>query len=177
MDMRSFLRIFGTPLLKTALDFGWRGSLAAGDPDPKTLRPGEAIEVLTGAIIPSGADAVVSVEFTRRESDQVVCYRDAPPGCNLLVRGSDVSAGGTIVQAGQVLTPALTGLLAAGGLDRVSVYPIPRVAVVATGDEVVAPGHPLRPGQLYASNLVTLHSWLRHFGMRARNGGCGRRSR
>jgi len=63
------------------------------------------------------------------------------------------------------LTPALTGLLAAGGLEQVKVYPSPRVAVVATGDEVIAPGHPLQPGQLYASNIVTLYSWLHHFGM------------
>ncbi|MCG6878656.1 MAG: molybdopterin molybdotransferase MoeA [Deltaproteobacteria bacterium] len=141
------------------------GSLAAGDPTEKTVRPGEAIEVLTGAVIPKGADAVVSVEFTERRGDRVICYRDAPPGCNLLFQGSDVPRKGLIASGGQVLTPALTGFLAAGGLDRLKVYPTPRVAVVATGDEVIAPGNPLRPGQLYASNIVTLYSWLRHFGM------------
>ncbi len=76
-----------------------------------------------------------------------------------------MAADGLIVKRGQLLTPALTGLMAAGGLDRVAVFPTPRVAVVATGDEVVAPGVSLRPGQLYASNIVTLYAWLRHFGM------------
>ena len=141
------------------------GSLAAGDPTEKTVHPGEAVEVLTGAAIPKGADAVVSVEFTERQGDRVICYRDAPPGCNLLFQGSDVPRNGRIAGGGQVLTPALTGFLAAGGLDRLKVYPTPRVAVAATGDEVIAPGSPLQPGQLYASNIVTLYSWLRHFGM------------
>lgn len=141
------------------------GTLTAGDPTQKTVRSGETVEVMTGAVIPKGADAVVSVEFTEIQGDRVVCYRDAPPGCNLLSRGSDVSAGGSIVSRGQMVTPALTGLLAAGGVHQVKVYPSPRVAVAATGDEVIAPGHPLRSGQLYASNVVTLYSWLRHFGM------------
>ena len=141
------------------------GSLAAGDPTEKAVGRGEAVEVLTGAVIPKGADAVVAVEFTERQGDRVICYRDAPPGCNFLFQGSDVPKNGPIAIEGQVLTPALTGFLAAGGLDRLKVYPRPRVAVVATGDEVIAPGSPLRPGQLYASNIVTLYSWLRHFGM------------
>jgi molybdopterin molybdotransferase len=141
------------------------GTLAAGDPTEKTVRQGETVQVLTGAVIPKGADAVVSVEFTALQGDRVVCYRDAPPGCNLLFQGSDVAADGLIVKRGQLLTPALTGLLAAGGLEKVGVFPTPRVAVVATGDEVVAPGFPLKTGQLYASNIVTLYSWLRYFGM------------
>jgi molybdopterin molybdotransferase len=141
------------------------GSLAAGDPAQIAVRSGETVNVLTGAVIPKGADAVVSVEFTRRQGENVICYRDAPPRCNLLFQGSDVAAGERIVSRGQSITPALTGLLAAGGLDLVEVYPRARVAVVATGDEVIAPGNPLRPGQLYASNIVTLYAWLRHFGM------------
>ncbi|MCD6294901.1 MAG: molybdopterin molybdotransferase MoeA, partial [Deltaproteobacteria bacterium] len=141
------------------------GTLAAGDPTEKTVWSGETVEVMTGAVIPKGADAVVSVEFTEQCGDRVICYRDAPPGCNLLFQGSDVAKEGLIVGRGQVLTPALTGLLAAGGLDRVKVYPLPRVAVAATGDEVIAPGRSLQTGQLYASNIVTLYSWLRHFGM------------
>ena len=141
------------------------GTLAAGDAAKKIVQSGEAINVLTGAVIPKGADAVVSVEFTETQGERVICYRDAPPGCNLLFRGSDVSSGGSIVRRGRMLTPALTGLLAAGGVHHVKVFPSPRVAVAATGDEVIAPGHPLRSGQLYASNVVTLYSWLRHFGM------------
>ena len=87
------------------------------------------------------------------------------PDAIFLFQGSDVPKEGLIASEGQILTPALTGFMAAGGLDRLKVYPRPRVAVVATGDEVIAPGSPLRPGQLYASNIVTLYAWLRHFGM------------
>jgi molybdopterin molybdotransferase len=66
------------------------------------------------------------------------------------------------------LTPAKTGLLAAGGIHTVRVHPRPRVGVIATGDEVVAPGRPLKAGQLYASNLVTLVGWSRHFQIEAK---------
>ena len=158
VDIEKASRTNGIPLTVS-------GVLAAGDPTEKTVGPGEAVQVLTGAAMPKGADAVVSVEFTELQGDRVVCYRDAPPGCNLLFQGSDVAAHGLIVRRGQAITPALTGLLAAGGLDQLMVYPSPRVAVVATGDEVVAPGSPLRSGQLYASNIVTLNAWLRHFRM------------
>ena len=157
-DIEKASRENGIPLMVS-------GTLAAGDPTEKTVQPGETIQVLTGAVIPKGANAVVSVEFTELQGDRVLCHRDAPPGCNLLFQGSDVTADGLIVKRGQLLTPALTGLLAAGGLDRVAAFPLPHVAVVATGDEVIAPGHPIKPGQLYASNIVTLYSWLRHFGM------------
>ena len=99
------------------------GSLAAGDPTEKTVGPGEAVEVLTGAVIPNGADAVVAVEFTERQGDRVICHRDAPSGCNFLFQGSDVPKKGLIAIEGQVLTPALAGFLAAGGLNRLKVYP------------------------------------------------------
>ncbi|MBW2204175.1 MAG: hypothetical protein JRF52_08750 [Deltaproteobacteria bacterium] len=94
----------------------------------------------------------------------MLCLKNAEPGRNVLSRGTDVETGDLVMSKGEMLTPALTGLLAAGGVDQVPVFPGPRVAIVATGDEVVAPGGPLKPGQLYASNLVTLNSWLRHFG-------------
>ena len=140
------------------------GMSAAGDNTSGTLEPGLAIKVMTGARLPQGADAVISIEFTREQAEQVLCFKNAGPGRNVLARGTDVETGGLVVSKGEMLTPALTGLLAAGGLHPIPVFPKPRVAIVATGDEVVAPGYPLKPGQLYASNLVTLNSWLRHFG-------------
>jgi len=140
------------------------GMSAAGDNSSGFVEPGSAIKVLTGARLPQGADAVISIEFTREQANQVLCLKNAEPGRNVLSRGTDVETGGLVVSKGEMLTPALTGLLAAGGVHQVPVFPSPRVAIVATGDEVVAPGGPLKPGQLYASNLVTLNSWLRHFG-------------
>lgn len=140
------------------------GMSAAGDSTSGAVEPGSAIKVLTGARLPQGADAVISIEFTREQANQVLCLKNAEPGRNVLSRGTDVETGDLVVSKGEMLTPALTGFLAAGGVHQIPVFPSPRVAIVATGDEVVAPGGPLKPGQLYASNLVTLNSWLRHFG-------------
>lgn len=144
------------------------GMSTAGGPDNRSVESGVAVKVMTGARIPEGADAVLGIEFTREEDGHVLCCRNAAAGKNILDRGSDVSVGERMAVRGELLTPGLTGLLAAGGVHRVPVIPMPRVAVVATGDEVVAPGQPLQSGQLYASNLVTLCSWLRHFGMKAK---------
>jgi molybdopterin molybdotransferase len=144
------------------------GISSAGDLSDRSIEPGLAIKVLTGARLPTGADAVVSIEYTREEDGQVLCYRNAPAGRNVLYRGADVASGDPMAAKGEILTPGLTGLLAAGGMHRVRVIPMPRVGVVATGDEVVAPGCELKSGQLYASNLVTLYSWLRHFRMQGK---------
>jgi molybdopterin molybdotransferase len=76
-----------------------------------------------------------------------------------------VEAGEAIVRKGERLLPGCLGLAAAAGLNQVRVFQQPRVAVIGVGDEVVAPGEKLRPGQLYASNLVTMESWLRSFGI------------
>ena len=141
------------------------GMSAAGDNMAGSVGPGLAIKVLTGARLPQGADTVIAVEFTREQANQVLCFKNAEPGRNVLFRGTDVETGKLVVSKGEMLTPALTGLLAAGGVHQVPVFPKPGVAIVATGDEVVAPGHALKSGQVYASNLVTLNSWLRHFGM------------
>jgi molybdopterin molybdotransferase len=140
------------------------GMSAAGDNSSDSVKPGFAIKVMTGARLPQGADAVIAIEFTWEQAKQVLCFRNAEPGRNVLSRGTDVETGELVVSRGEMLTPALTGLLAAGGVHQIPVFPKPRVAIVATGDEVVAPGYPLKSGQVYASNLVTLNSWLRHFG-------------
>jgi len=144
------------------------GRSLAGGERPTNVKSGTAVKIMTGAPIPDGAEAVVAEEFTRQEDSYVLCLRECGPGRNVIERGYDVAKGDTVVRRGEVLTPAKAGLLAAGGISTVRVYPRPRIGVLATGDELVRPGEPLRPGQLYASNLVTLVSWLRCFGMDAR---------
>ena len=143
------------------------GMIGAGGESDLMVIPGVAVKVMTGAGIPKGADAVVAAEFTREEKGVVLFHRGAAPEKNIFTRGSDVARGSGIAVKGNILAPAMTGLLAAGGIHTVRVYPRPRVGIISTGDEVVAPGRPLKPGQLYASNLVTLLSWLRHFRMEA----------
>ena len=138
---------------------------AAGDPAGESLMKGTTVRVTTGAPLPPGAQAVLAGEFAREESGLVHCWRDASPGRNVLPRGTDVKAGEIVVKQGEPLHPALIGLMAAAGLDHAAVYRRPRVAVIGTGDEIVAPGEPLPQGRLYASNLVESVSWLKSFGM------------
>ena len=141
------------------------GLAAAGGCWTGTVQEGMAVRILTGAPIPHGAEAVISDEFTCLEGGIVTVANDAEPGRNILRRGSDVAVGQRIVAAGELLRPTQVGLLAAAGHGRVSVFRRPRVAIVATGDEVVAPGNPLAEGKLYASNLVTLAAWCARYGM------------
>ena len=117
------------------------------------LGPGTAVGVMTGAPLPPGADAVVPVEWTARPSpDRVVVRRAPAPGQNVRRAGSAVGAGDRVLDAGALVTPGAVGLLASIGAGRVEVRRRPRVAVVATGDEVVAPGDPLGPGQIWDAN-------------------------
>ena len=141
------------------------GMIGAGDDSELVVKPGLAVKVMTGASVPQGAEAVVAEEYTREEDGWVVCKRDAEPGRNILFRGSDVAKGNPVAVRGTVLAPAITGLLAAAGVHTVRIFQRPKVGIIATGNEVVAPGKPLKSGQLYASNLVTLLSWLRQFRM------------
>ncbi len=141
------------------------GMMSAGDERHYIIGPGKTVKVMTGASIPQNADAVVAIEFTSDAGDQGLFFRDAPVGKNILSRGSDVAKDELLAAKGDLLSPAMTGLLAAGGIHSIRVYTQPRVGILATGDEVVAPGKPLKPGQLYASNMVTLLSWLQYFRM------------
>lgn len=140
------------------------GSIAAGEHWQGVVRPGDAVRILSGAPLPPGADAVVSEEFTRPQPGIIDVVNNADPGRNVLREGADVRAGRLIVPAGQRLHPNIIGLLAAAGYAEVPVIKRPRVAILATGDEVLAPGQPLVQGKLYASNLFTLAAWCLQFG-------------
>ena len=140
------------------------GESFAGSEGELVLTPGCCVCVTAGAPVPEGASAVLAEEFSRREGDLVLALADAPSGKNILRKGADISAGRPLLPKGSLLSPAKVGLLAAGGLSEVEIYPRPRVLILATGDEIVAPGKPLKPGQIFASNLVTLASWCKRFG-------------
>ncbi|NNG07738.1 MAG: molybdopterin molybdenumtransferase MoeA, partial [Desulfobacteraceae bacterium] len=141
------------------------GQVIAGSSSKLAISNGQAIQITTGAPIPKGANAVLSSEFCHRRGDDIYCFNTAEPGRNIFRKGGDIRAGETIASKDDVLSPALIGLLASGGLEKVRVYKSPRVAVIATGDEVVAPGAPLAEGKLYASNMVEICSWLSLFGL------------
>lgn len=148
---------------KTPVKLSLTGVSAAGALEQTTVQPNSAVRILTGGRIPLNADAVVAEEFTHLETDGVIVEKMTEAGRNILTRGADVTAGEKIVAAGERLTPGRLGLLAAAGKSHVQVHRNPRVAIVATGDEIVLPGSPLKAGQLYASNAVTLEAWCRRF--------------
>ena len=148
--------------------------IPAGRTDLLTLKPGTAHRIMTGAPMPAGATAVVPVEATDggsreggdiRWSVEAVEIRKAPkPGQHIRRAGEDVTAGVTVLRSGQVVTPAVLGLAAALGLTELAVTPRQRVLVVSTGEELVAAGQPLRPGQIYESNAVMLAAAVREAG-------------
>ena len=140
------------------------GTVAAGGEWHTEIGRGQTVRILSGAPVPEQLGSVLTEEFTNREGEQVLAYTHAGMGRNILQKGSDVRKGEVLAKAGETLRPTLVGLLAAGGYERVPVVRQPRVHILATGDEVLAPGEPLLEGKLYASNLVTLAAWCRRYG-------------
>jgi molybdopterin biosynthesis enzyme len=150
-------------------------TFGAGRHDPKTLRAiekvytgqvpekqvgaGECIEIATGAPMPAGADAVVMVEETERGAgDEIRIFTPVYPRQHVGRRAADIAAGAALLGAGDLLTPSRIGALAAVGALEVEVFARPRVAILSTGNEIVEPGEPLRPGQIYDINRFTLSS-------------------
>jgi molybdopterin molybdotransferase len=128
------------------------GDIPAGRSDVPDLAPGTTLRIMTGAPMPPGADAVVPVEWTDGGETRVEIERAPGTGQYVRLAGDDVRAGQLVVPAGTRLTPRHVALLAAVGRDRVKVRPRPRVVVLSTGSELVAPGQPLPPGHIYESN-------------------------
>ena len=126
---------------------------------------GQCIEVATGAPLPSGADAVVIVEDTAAgDAGTVRIYAPVQPNQNIGRQGADIATGQVALHAGDFLNPSRLGALSALGLTTVDVFARPRVAILSTGDEIVDPGSPLGPGQIYDINKVTLSSVVAEHG-------------
>jgi molybdopterin molybdotransferase len=145
--------------------------VAAGQRDIPPLGAGEAIRIMTGAPMPAGADAVVRFEETdesgaagqpRRET--VLVYRAARPFDNVREAGEDIARGTPVACRGQVLGPAQLGLIASVGEPRVRVHRRPLVAVLSTGNEVVAPGQDLKHGTIRDSNSIVIGTLARSWG-------------
>jgi molybdopterin molybdotransferase len=132
--------------------------IAAGAPATAALGDGEAMAIATGGVVPEGADAVVPVEYVV-ETDNELHVRDPVASlAHVRPRGGDVRAGDVVVERGTRLGTAQLAALAAAGVELVSVYRRPRVAVLATGSELRRPGEALGPGQIYDSNGVLLEA-------------------
>jgi molybdopterin molybdotransferase len=154
---------------------GGRGTLAvveeitAGHTPRQAVGPGQAARIMTGAPVPAGADTVVMVEYTRKLEDGRVSVEDRPPspGQHVMPRGREMRAGEVILGVGTLLRPAVFGLLATVGRTEALVVPAPRVAVVATGDELVEAGTVLKAGQIRNSNGPMLVAQVSRAGARA----------
>jgi molybdopterin molybdotransferase len=138
--------------------------IPAGRTDLLALHPGTAHRIMTGAPLPAGATTIVPVENTDGGVDSVTIQQSSPPGKHIRRAGEDVAPGTTVLRAGQVVTPAILGLAAALGLAGLPVIPRQRVLVISTGSELVTPGTPLQPGQIYESNSVMLAGAVREAG-------------
>jgi molybdopterin molybdotransferase len=138
--------------------------IPAGRVDELTLQPKTAHRIMTGAPVPAGATAVVPVEDTDGGMGSVAIRAPRPEGAHIRRAGEDVAPGTTVLRRGQVVTPAILGLASALGMAELKVIPRQRVLVMSTGSELVAPGAPLRPGQIYESNSIMLAGAVRDAG-------------
>jgi molybdopterin molybdotransferase len=136
----------------------------AGSPAGVRVDPGTAIRISTGAPIPDGADAVVRQELTSTENGTVTVEEAVAAGTDVRVAGGDIPVGSVVLKAGALLTGPEIGVLAAVNIARPSVVRRPRVALVSTGDELIDPGGPLKPGQIRDANSYALSAAARFAG-------------
>jgi molybdenum cofactor synthesis domain-containing protein len=132
------------------------GAVNIGEQPHVVLAKGEAVEIVTGAPIPEGADAVVMVEDTERDNDELHVFNVVTLNENVMKKGSDIKKGAIVLKKGQVLSSSEIGVLAALGLTKVKVLKIPIVAVLSTGGEVTEPGKILPAGKIYDINAFSL---------------------
>lgn len=135
-------------------------TVKAGQLAKASVQKNQAIKIMTGAPIPEGADCVVIVEQTRKVGKKVYIYREVSSGDNIRRTGEDIKKGELVINKGTLLKSAHIGILASLGKARLKVYRRPKVAILATGDEIVDVQEDLRPGKLRSSNTYTLYSQI-----------------
>jgi molybdopterin molybdotransferase len=133
----------------------------AGEPARATLAAGQAIAISTGAMLPAGADAIVPLEDAHQQDGRVEVRSAAPAGRHVRHAGDDVRAGQTVLARGALLGAAELGVLASLGRTSVACAPRPRLSVLASGDELLAPGEPVRAGAVHDSNSLTIGALAR----------------
>ncbi len=140
------------------------GTAFAGKPFDGKVSTGETVRIMTGAVIPQGADTVIMQERAKASGDNVSVTAVPKAGTNTRKAGEDLKKGEPALNKGQLVRPAELGLMASLGIGEVSVYRRLRVAFFSTGDELVSIGQPLGPGQIYDSNRYTLYGMLTRAG-------------
>jgi putative molybdopterin biosynthesis protein len=129
-----------------------------------TIHPGKAALIATGGMVPRGADAVVMVEYAETQGRELRIARAVTAGSGISFAGTDITAGETVLRRGRQLTSRDTGVLAAIGVAQVNVWRKPIVAILSTGDEIIAPGEPMQPAKVYDSNSQVLADAVRELG-------------
>lgn len=137
------------------------GEVLVGAPAKKVVESGKAVRIMTGGIIPGGADAVVPIEDTELEGDRVDVFVPVSQGLNIRPAGEDISKGEKVLSRGDVIRPADMGILASVGITKVPVFRRPKVAFLITGNELIAPDEPLSPGKVRNSNQYSLIGLLK----------------
>src|SRR3990170_3309884 len=132
------------------------GVVNVGELPKIRIAKGEAAEIVTGAPIPDGADAVVMVEDTERENGELRVFSPVTKNENVMKKGSDIRKDETVLKEGQILGSREIGVLAALGMARVKVFMVPNIAVLSSGGEVTEPGRELPPGKIYDINAYSL---------------------
>jgi len=138
----------------------------AGD-EPMPLKPKQAIRLFTGSLMPDGADTVVMQEHCTEIEGSVEINRLPPAGANVRFRGEDMAKDQTIIAQGQTLNSRHLAILATQGCTHIDVYPVPKIGILSTGDELINPGQPLREGQIYNSNSPMLKGMIDALGAEA----------
>jgi putative molybdopterin biosynthesis protein len=128
------------------------------------IEPGKAVLIATGGMVPRGADAVVMVEYAETRGSELRIARAVTPGSGISFAGTDITAGETVLRQGTLLTSRDTGVLAAIGVANVSVWRKPIVAILSTGDEIIAPGDPMQAAKVYDSNAQVLADAVQELG-------------
>ena len=137
------------------------GEIAAGQPFAQRVGPGEAARIFTGGVVPAGADTIVIQEHTKREGDHVAVAKPSPKRRHIRVRGLDFTAGDALLAAGHRLTARDLALAAGMNHPLVPVHRRPKIALFATGDELVPPGTEPAPGQIVSSNNYAIGALAR----------------
>jgi molybdopterin molybdotransferase len=135
-------------------------TVAAGDDTCVQLGHGQCVRIMTGAPLPADADTVIPLEEVREEGDRVSLASHPPEGSHISPRGEDLEAGVVVLREGQLLGSPEIGILAAVGRRSIRVHGPPKIAYMATGNELLEPGEPLLPGRIRNSNSSALHSQI-----------------
>lgn len=142
------------------------GKIYAGDHLDVQVKPGEAVRIMTGAMIPAGADSVLRQEDTDEGEDVVQIYKEVEPGCSICFKGEEYKKGHILLHAGTKIDPAALAVASGNGIMELPVYERVKAAVVSSGSEVVEPGSPLTPGKIYNTNTIYMKARLSQLGAR-----------